>query len=233
MFDATAAGETARARQKIAALDPILTDMLALNASIEAVRAGEAGEGFGVVANEIKTLAGEAAEATTDIEQCIEEIQATTDDTVDGMQQMSDRVERGSDTIEDAIEMFDEIANAVQEAESGIREISDATDDQAASSEEVVSMVDQVSSVSQQTAAEASNVSAATEEQTASLSEASENVQELSALAEELHDQVSEFDTGSGDSPAVEATTESPVAADGGHYTSDTEGRTPDHSAKK
>jgi methyl-accepting chemotaxis protein len=148
------------------------------------------------------------------------------------MQQMSERVERGADTVEDAIEMFDEIANVVQEAESGIREISEATDDQAASSEEVVSMVDEVSSVSQQTAAEASNVSAATEEQTASLSEASENVQQLSGLAEDLHDQVSDFDTGSGSSAAIETTPGSAAAPDGGHHTSETEGRTPDRDGE-
>ncbi len=195
------------------------TNMLALNASIEAARAGEAGEGFGVVASEIKSLAEEAAQATADIENRIETVQTTTSDTVEGMQQMSERVERGSETIEDAIEMFDEIADAVQQAESGIREISDATDDQAASSEEVVSMVDEVSSLSQQTAAEASNVSAATEEQTASLSEASENVQELSALAEDLHDQVSDFETRTDSGMANQ--THPSAAADGGFGTHD------------
>lgn len=126
-----------------------------------------------------------------------------------------DRIERGAKTIEDAIEMFDEIADSVKEAESGSREISKATDDQAASSEEVVSMVDEVSSVSQQTAAEASNVSAATEEQTASLSEASENVQELSALAEDLYDQVFDFETRA--QRRSNSQVPSPTAADGGH----------------
>jgi methyl-accepting chemotaxis protein len=171
------------------------TNMLALNASIEAARAGEAGEGFAVVADEIKSLATEAAEATTDIENRIQTVQATTTQTVDGIQQMSDRVKRGRETIEESIEMFDEIADAVQEVERGITEISESTDDQAASSEEVVSMVDEVSTISEQTAQEASNVSAATEEQTASLSEASAKIQDLSALSQSLQEQVADFET--------------------------------------
>lgn len=174
------------------------TNILALNASIEAARAGKAGEGFAVVANEIKSLAGEVADATTEIDRRITEIQSTTADTVDGMGTMSTRIDQGSETIEDAIEMFDEIANAVEQAESGIEEISYATDDQAASSEEVVTMIDEVASVSEETAAEAGTVSAATEEQTASLSEITDRVQRISQLSDSLEDQVSMFETRSG-----------------------------------
>jgi methyl-accepting chemotaxis protein len=171
------------------------TNILALNASIEAARAGEAGEGFAVVADEIKGLAQEVSDATTDIEAQIAMVQSTAGETVDGIEAMRTRVERGSETIEDTIEMFDEIATAVDDAEAGIQEISDATEDQAASSEEVVAMVDEVSSVSDQTAAEASDVSAATEEQTASISEVSTNVQQLSDIAATLEDNVSKFET--------------------------------------
>ena len=121
------------------------TNMLALNASIEAARAGEAGDGFAVVADEIKSLAGESQSHATRIEETISEMQAETEETVDGLRTVTEQVDRGVEEVQTAMTKLENIVSAINETAQGIKEVSDATDDQAASTEEVASMVDEVS----------------------------------------------------------------------------------------
>ncbi|WP_158853368.1 methyl-accepting chemotaxis protein [Halorhabdus sp. CUG00001] len=175
------------------------TNMLALNAAIEANRAGDAGQGFEVVANEIKTLAEETQEATDDIESLIDTVQSRTTDTVADIREMDESVQTGKATVDNAAETLTDIVRQIEQANDGIQAISDATDEQAASTEEVVAMADEVGSISEETAAEAENVAGASQEQTASITEVSERIETLSGQAADLRDLIDQFETGETD----------------------------------
>jgi methyl-accepting chemotaxis protein len=199
------------------------TNMLALNASIEAARAGKHGDGFGVVASEIKDLAEDVSDATTDIEARIDAVQAMTTETTAEMDAMSERIDQGASTIRASIDTFDEISVAAREAESGIEEISAATDEQAASSEEVVAMMDEVSAVSEQAADEAAAVLDETRDQTALLSELSTDVASLGDSSDRLQRELATFDLGRG-GVSVEAEASASLAQPDGGAPADTDG---------
>ncbi|QZP38322.1 methyl-accepting chemotaxis protein [Halobaculum magnesiiphilum] len=181
------------------------TNTLALNASIEAARAGAEGDGFAVVAEEVKTLATETREATGRIADRIEAVQSSTADAVDDIEETTERVEEGAETIEAGLGALGDVVEAVEEANDGVQSISTAADDQAASAEEVVAMADEVASVSEEAAAEAESVSAAAAEQSASLNQVSGEVERLAERAADLRELAGSFET------AAEATAEGGV----------------------
>ncbi len=171
------------------------TNLLALNAAIEAARAGEHGKGFAVVADEVRKLAENSGTAALQISELIGEIQEGTSAAVMSMEDGTNTVTEGVSALTitvDAVKRIVEESNRVaQMAEN----IAAAAEQQSASIEEVTATVDEVASISQHAAAGTQETSAAVEEQNASMQELAKSSQELAQMASEMQEFVSKYTT--------------------------------------
>lgn len=175
------------------------TNLLALNAAIEAARAGEHGKGFAVVADEVRKLAERASTATKEIGGLVKDIQRTVSDAVKAMNDGSSEVERGVQQANQAGAALEQILSAASEVNAQVSQIASAADQMSSLSNELVAATDAVSAVVEENTAATEEMSANSSEVTqaieniASVSEEnSAAVEEVSASAEEMSAQVEE-----------------------------------------
>jgi methyl-accepting chemotaxis protein len=127
------------------------TNLLALNAAIEAARAGEQGRGFAVVADEVRGLAERTAQATVQIEQMIGSIQAETQAAVTEMARVAERVKTGVVLVRSAAESLGEIRAGADVALARIRDVSSATTEQSAASTSIAQRVEHIAQMVEET----------------------------------------------------------------------------------
>ncbi|WP_432354517.1 methyl-accepting chemotaxis protein [Sporosarcina sp. A2] len=155
------------------------TNLLALNAAIEAARAGEHGKGFAVVADEVRKLAEESKKSASQIVELTLAIQTDTKNVEQSVTSSMVNVEQGVQVIEDAGRTFLDIVKAVQVMSNQIAEISAATEQISASAEEVSASVNEI-------AGQASSASAQTEQNASSMEEQMATIEEINAVAQDL-----------------------------------------------
>jgi methyl-accepting chemotaxis protein len=134
------------------------TNMLSLNASIEAARAGDAGRGFAVVAEEIRNLAERSAKATADIAAIIRALQETVLDAVNASSEGVKVADEGNRLAEEGLKGLEKILSGVRETTGLVGQISRATEEQISAGQAVVTAVESTAKLSKE-------VSAATSEQ--------------------------------------------------------------------
>lgn len=175
------------------------TNLLALNAAIEAARAGEAGKGFAVVADEVRKLAELAGSATKEIGSLIQNIQRAISEAVHAMDQGAGEVQLGTDKASQAAQSLEAIRHAIEVVSQQVGTIADSANQITQSSSDLIQAMDTVSAIVEENTAATEQIAANSNEFTQTIEniasvneENSAAVEETAASAEEVNEQVRE-----------------------------------------
>ncbi|MBS4195714.1 methyl-accepting chemotaxis protein [Lederbergia citri] len=169
------------------------TNLLALNAAIEAARAGEQGRGFAVVADEVRKLAEQVSNSVADITGIVAGIQNESSIVTDSLQAGYKEVAQGTNQIESTKETFEKISSAVTEMVENIKTVSDNIMHISSNSEKMQNSITEIAAISEESAAGAEETSASSEEISSSMEEVANNSADLAKLAENLNGLINRF----------------------------------------
>ncbi|WP_026767292.1 methyl-accepting chemotaxis protein [Selenomonas ruminantium] len=169
------------------------TNLLALNAAIEAARAGEHGRGFAVVADEVRKLAEQSSSSAGEISSLIGSIQEKARNAVSVMQDGVSQVQNGVGAVNGAGNSFKDIAGMVEQVVDETTEMERTVASLAKNTSTIADAINKISEMSRNVASEAESVSAATEEQTATMNEIAGASRRLTEMAESMESSVERF----------------------------------------
>ncbi|TFE26667.1 methyl-accepting chemotaxis protein [Cohnella luojiensis] len=172
------------------------SNILALNASIEAVRAGEHGRGFVVVANETRKLAEMSGSSADGIADLLDQIQSTSERSFQAMNQVQQEVQLGGQTVQDAGLTFQLILSSTRSIASQMQEISAAAEQMSASSEQVSATIQQIADIAKGSSEQVDQMNDMSSRNLAAMKELSEQADMLKNLSHSLQQQIDNFTTG-------------------------------------
>ncbi|HWQ65649.1 MAG TPA: methyl-accepting chemotaxis protein [Methanospirillum sp.] len=169
------------------------TNLLSLNAAIEAARAGDAGRGFAVVAAEVKSLAQRSRQSAEHIADMISGLQKKSEQASTAMADAGKAVADGSIALTDTLSVFNQLSTSVEDITKNMEMVASATEEQAASFEEITASVNEMSNLVKETSKDALNSSATSEEALAVVDQITEVISEINRVVGTINNEMSRF----------------------------------------
>ena len=169
------------------------TNLLSLNASIEAARAGDAGRGFAVVADEIRQLADQSKKSTDEIKAIINEVVAKASRAEQAMKENNQLIEEQQDAIHDTNKLFEKISDSINRLIEGLANVAELNTRMEDNKEAVVGEMSSIASVSEESAAASEEVNASVDQVNNTMDEIVTYTNELNNIAGELKKAIDRF----------------------------------------